>query len=62
MHYPPVDYTPEEVRNVVVVLEQYSPHVKNRDVEDAIVKAIAMIRAIDKIGKGTEWLSKMSGT
>lgn len=62
MYYPPVDYTKEEVNNAVLILEQYLPHEKNPDVKDAITRSLAVMRAIAKIGKGTEWLSKLSNT
>ena len=62
MYYPPIDYTAEEVKNAALILEQWLPQEKNPDIRDAINKSLAVMRAINKIGKGTEWLSKLSNT
>lgn len=62
MHYPPVDYTAEEVHSLVSFLEQYIQHEPKADFKNELTRALAIVRAVDKIGKGTQWLSSMSNT
>jgi hypothetical protein len=58
----PVDYTKEQVADAVLILQQYLPHEKNQLVVDSLTKSLAVMRAIAKIGRGTKWLSELSGS
>jgi hypothetical protein len=62
MHTPPVDYTAGEVSECLSLLEQTLMFEKSPGLSLALRRGIAVIRAVEKLKRGTRWLSELSGT
>ena len=56
------DYTKEEVANAALVMEQFVSYHKGEVCYDELKIALHILRAINKLGLGTQWLSEMSNT
>lgn len=54
------DYTAEEISNALFVFEQVVRHEANERVIKEMKIALHVLRAVNSIGRGTEWLSNLS--
>ena len=62
MYYSPTDYSREEINELVAFFEQYVAGESNSQYSKDLHSILGILRAVNKIGKGTSWLSKLSGT
>jgi hypothetical protein len=61
MYTAPVDYDASEVRALRIFLEQYIRYDEpNRGHARELLKVMAILRAVDTIHKGTQFLTKMA--
>lgn len=54
------DYTAEEISNALFVVEQVVRHEVNERVIKEMRISLHVLRAVNSIGRGTEWLSNLS--
>lgn len=62
MYYGFVDYSVDEVRDLTLFFEQYVRYENKSPHYSDLIKILAILRGVNKIKKGTRFLSEMSGT
>ncbi len=56
------DYTNDELINALAVCEQIMRYEKSDPYYAEMTTALHVLRAVTKIGRGTQWLSELSAT